>query len=158
MIKMLKKVILTVVAVLIAGGALMLYGTYKVANVAIDEALKEHEPQLRQYMQMSEAEQNQYVLDNAAVLMKDIIADAKPEEKADMELIEKTKDDPVVQKALVELGRSVTAKAILRLDTLTADMSAEVKAKYQKESDEFKSKLEAYGQAVKAAEKNLNAQ
>ena len=155
---MLKTIILTVVAVLIAGGALLLYGTYKVANVAIDETLKEHEPQLRQYMQMSEADQNKYVIEHADEIITEGSTDAKPEDKEAVETLKKTEGDPAVQKAIIELGRAVMAKMILRLDTLTADMSAEVKAKYEAESDGIKAKFEHYLKAVKAAEENLQAQ
>ena len=66
---MLKKILLTIIAVLVAGGALMLYGTYKAA----DEFVKKNEPQLRQYIQLDEAAQNKYVLENA----DDILAQAE---------------------------------------------------------------------------------
>lgn len=151
---MLKKILLVVVVLLAAVGAFVIYGTYKVVDVTLDEIVKEHEPQIRQYMQLGEEEQNKYILDNADVIIKDMIADAKPEEKADMELMEKAKGDPDVQKALINLGRSVMARGILRLES---DLSAEVKAKYKKEADGLKDKFNQYCEALDAAGKKLKA-
>ena len=150
---MLKRVLLTIVAILLAGGALMIYGTYKVAN----DALKEQEPQLRQYMQMSEADQNKYILENAEKLFANVAADAKPEEKEDLEFIEKTKNDPEVQKALVDLGRSIMAKAIVHSDALVKEMSDTVKANFTAESDNFTAALEKYGDVLDAAKAKFNA-
>ena len=70
---MIKKIILTIVAVLVAGGALMIYGTYKAA----DEFVKTNEPQLRQYAQLDEAEQNKYVLDHADEILAQASASVK---------------------------------------------------------------------------------
>ena len=66
---MLKNILLTIVAVLIAGGALMIYGTYKVA----DEVLTEKEPQLRQYIQLDEAAQNKFVMEHADELLNEMM-------------------------------------------------------------------------------------
>ena len=59
------------------------YGTYKVA----DEALKEKEPQLRQYLQMDVEAQNKYVLDNIQELSAkiDLDKDGKLEDKEQWE-------------------------------------------------------------------------
>lgn len=151
---MLKKILLIVVVLLAAVGAFVIYGTYKVVDITLDEIVKEHEPQIRQYIQLGEEEQNKYILDNADMIIKDMVADAKPEEKADMELVEKTKGDPDVQKTLINLGRSIMARGILRLDD---NLSAEVKEKYKKEADGLKSKLEQYGNALEKATEKLKA-
>ena len=151
---MLKKILLVVAVLLVAVGAFVIYGTYKVVDITLDEIVKEHEPQIRQYMQLGEEEQNKYILDNADVIIKDMVADAKPEEKADMELMEKTKGDPDVQKATINLGRSVMARGILRLDD---NLSAEVKAKYKKEADGLKDKFKQYFDALEVAGNKLKA-
>lgn len=151
---MLKKILLVVVVLLAAVGAFVVYGTYKVVDITLDEIVKEHEPQIRQYMQLSDEEQNKYILENADMIIKDMVADAKPEEKADMELVEKTKGDPEVQKTLINLGRSIMARGILRLDD---NLSAEVKEKYKKEAEDLKSKLEQYGNALEKATEKLKA-
>lgn len=144
-----KKVILTIVAVLVAGGALMLYGTYKV----VDNTLKEKEPQLRQYMQMDEAAQDKYISDNFAELLNgiDLDKDGKPEDKEQLELMKKANANPEIQKALVEVGRSFLASTILFSDSITKDMSADVKAKYEKESNEFETRLDKYTKLLEAA-------
>ena len=144
-----KKVILTIVAVLVAGGALMLYGTYKV----VDNTLKEKEPQLRQYMQLDEAAQNKYIADNVTELLNgiDLDKDGKPEDKEQLELMKKANANPEIQQALVEVGRSFLASTILFSDSITKDMSADVKAKYEKESNEFETRLDKYTKLLEAA-------
>ena len=149
---MLKKILLTIVLVLLAGGALVIYGTYKAA----DEVLKEQEPQLRQYMQMSEAQQNEYILENAVELLTSAAANAKPDEKENIELMEKTKDDPAVQKALIDLGRALMAKALMHSDALVKEMSDSVKAKFKAESEDLTGALERYGNVLDAAKAKLN--
>ena len=152
---MLKKILIAVAIVLMAGGAFTVYGTYKVANLVIDENLKEHEPQLRQYVQMNEAQQNEYILTNANEIITASLADAQPKDKEGMEALNRTKDDPIVQKAIINLGRSVMAKGILRLDTLAKDMSPEIKAKYQKESDSLKDNFMAYCKVAEEADARI---
>ena len=148
-----KKVLLTIVAVLVAGGALMIYGTYKVAT----EALSEKEPQLRQYLQLNEEEQNKYILEHAQELLAqiDLDNDGKPEEKEQLELLIKANDNPEVQKALVDFGRSLMAAAITASEPIVKEMSDDVKAKYEKESDEFKTRFEKYAEIVEKVEPRL---
>lgn len=43
------------------------------------------------------------------------------------------------------------AKAILMSDSITKDMSDDVKAKYQKESEQFESRADKYSKLVDAA-------
>ena len=146
---MLKKILLTVVVLLAVVGAVMLYGTYKV----VDDAFKEKEPQLRQYMQLDEAAQNKYIIDNCAELLDgaDLDKDGTPEEKENIELLKKANTNPEIQQALADVGRSVMAKAILMSDSITKDMSDDVKAKYQKESEQFDARADKYSKLIDAA-------
>ena len=150
---MLKKIILTVIAVLVAGGALMIYGTYKAA----DDFVQKNEPQLRQYVQLDEAAQNAYILEHADEIISQATAEAKPEEKAEADLIEKTKSDPEVQKAVVNLGRAIMAAAILHSEPLVKDLNDALKEKFQKEKNELTSRLEKYADALEAAQEKLKA-
>ena len=144
-----KKVLLTIVAVLVAGGAVMLYGTYK----AVDEAVKSKEPQLRQYVQMDAAAQDKYIVDNFTELLNgaDLNKDGKPEDKETLERFKQANTNPEIQKALVELGRSFLASAALMSESITKDMSADVKDKYQKESDQLETRLDKYSKLLEAA-------
>ena len=144
-----KKVLLTIVAILIAGGAVMLYGTYKV----VDEKIQEKEPQLRQYMQLDEAAQNKYIVDHFTELLEgaDLDKDGKPEDKGQLELWKKANTNPEIQQALADVGRSLMATAILMSDNITKEMSADVKAKYQKESEQFDTRAEKYSKLLEAA-------
>lgn len=144
-----KKVLLTIVAILVAGGALMIYGTYKV----VDNTIKEKEPQLRQYVQMDEAAQNKYIADNVTELLAgiDLDKDGKPEEKEQLERLKQANTNPEIQQALVDLGRSFMASAALMSEAVSNDLSADAKAKYQKESEQFETRLDKYGKLLEAA-------
>ena len=150
---MIKKVLLTIVALLIVGGALMIYGTYKVT----DEALKEKEPILRQYVQMTEEQQNNYIIEHVDEIIDQAATSNKPEEKAGAEILEATKNDPAVQKAVVDLGRALLAAAVMHSEPLVKDMNDSLKAKFQKEKDDLTNRLEKYSDALKAAEEKLKA-
>ena len=144
-----KKVLLTIVAILVAGFAVMLYGTYKV----VDTALQAKEPQLRQYMRLDEAAQNKYIVDNFTELLEgaDLDKDGTPEDKEQLELLKKANTNPEIQQALADVGRSLMAEAILMSDAITKDMSADVKAKYQKESEQFETRADKYSKLLEAA-------
>lgn len=146
---MLKKVLLTIVAVLVAGGALMIYGTYK----AVDETLKGKEPQLRQYMQMDEVAQNQYILDNFSEIMAgvDLDKDGKPEDREDFEKFMRANENPEIKQQLVDVGRSFMATAIMMSDGIAKDISADIEAKYQKEVDELEARIDKYLKSLEAA-------
>ena len=118
------------------------YGTYKVA----DEALKEKEPQLRQYLQMDVEAQNKYVLDNIQELSAkiDLDKDGKLEDKEQWEKLKQLNNQPEIQTALINLGRSVVAGFILFSEPIVNDMSDDLKAKYQVEADNFEKNLDKY--------------
>lgn len=148
---MIKRIILTIVAVLVAGGALMLYGTYKAA----DDFVKGKEPQLRQYAQMNEQEQDAYVLEHADELLSQAAANATPDEKADLNLLQAIKNDPAVQKATTDLGRAIMAAAILHSEAIAQDMNAQLKAKFEQEKSQLTDRLKKYDEVLEAAEAKL---
>lgn len=147
---MIKKILLGLVILGAIGIAIMGYSTYKVA----DEFLKEKEPQLRQYIQLDEAAQNKYLFDNMNELFMnvDIDKDGKLEDKENLKRLMKLNEQPEIQNAFVNVGRSVLAGAILYSDSIVKDMSADVKAKYQKEADEFEARADKYSKLVEAAD------
>ena len=127
----------------------MIYGSYKV----VDNAIQAKEPQLRQYVQMDEAAQNKYIVDNYIDIMDgvDINKDGTPEQKAELELLKQVNTAPDVRQALVEMGRSLMATAVLMSDNVTNELSADDKAKYQQERDQLTARLEKYSDLVEAA-------
>lgn len=150
---MLKKILIGVVIL----GAILLaifgYGTYKVA----DEVLKEAEPRLRQYIQLDEAAQNKYILDNMNELFTkaDLDKDGKPEDKEKLQRLMKLNEQPEIQKAFIDVGRSVIAGFILLSEPIVKDMSADTKAKYEKESKDFEARADKYSKLVEAADPTL---
>lgn len=150
---MIKKILLTIIAILVAGGAMMIYGTYKAA----DEYVKEKEPQLREYVAMDETAQNKYVLENADELLAQVTAEVEPEEKANVDLFNEIKGDPAVQKALTDLGRAVMAVAILHSEKIVEDLSENVKAQFESEKSQLKARLEKYGEVLEEAEAKFKA-
>ena len=152
---MLKNILIGVIILFVA---YMVYATYTVANEAIDETLKAKEPQLRQYMQLDEAAQNQYVMEHAVELFNEMMnRDIKPEDKEAFERFEAAQKYPEVQQALLKFGRSFFAEAIVHSDALVKDLSADAKAKYQAEADKFKQNFEAYADVVNSVTEKLKA-
>ncbi|MBR4382400.1 MAG: hypothetical protein IKP64_02460, partial [Selenomonadaceae bacterium] len=138
----------------VAGGAVMIYGTYKVA----DEVVKEKEPQLRQYIQLDETAQNKFVMEHADELIKDILKQqVKPEDKEDAELFRAAQKYPEVQQALLKFGRSFFAKAIVHSDAIVKDLSADAKAKYQSEADKFTENFKAYAETIDQVNEKIKA-
>lgn len=150
---MLKKILLGAVILVAAGIALFGFGSYKV----IDDAIKDKEPQIRQYMQLDEAAQNKFILDNAGELLDgiDIDEDGTPEDKEQLNLLKRTYNHPEVQQALTELGRSFMAVMILASDAIVTELTADAKAKYQHEKDQFKARLEKYGELLEKAKNDI---
>ena len=111
MIKMIKKILLGVVILGLIAFAIIGYGTYKVA----DEALKEREPQLRQYLQLDAAAQDKYVLERIDDILStaDLDKDGKTEDKETIERLKELNTQPEIQNALIQFGRSVIATGIM---------------------------------------------
>ena len=151
---MLKKILIGVIVLFVAGVAFMIYGTYQVT----DEILKSKEPQLRQYMQLDEAAQNQYVMEHAVEVFNEMMKqDIKPEDKQDVALFEAAQKYPEVQQALLKFGQSFFAEAIVHSDALVKELSADAKAKYQAEADKFTDNFKAYGEVVNRVTEQLKA-
>lgn len=144
-----KKILLVIVVILAVIGAFTIYGSYKV----VDEAIKAKEPQLRQYVQMDEAAQNKYIVDNYMEVMDgiDLDKDGKPEEKAELELLKQVNTNPDVRQALIEMGRSLMATAVLMSENVTNELSADDKAKYQQEFEQLGTRLDKYTELLEAA-------
>ena len=152
---MIKNILIGVVVLFVA---YMVYATYTVANEVIDETLKAKEPQLRQYIQLDEAAQNQYVMDNAVEIVNEMMKqDIKPEDKDAFERFEAAQKYPEVQQALIKFGRSFFAEAIVHSDAIVKDLSADAKAKYQSEADMFKQNFEAYADVLNGITEKLKA-
>ena len=152
---MLKKILIGVIVLFIAGAALMTYGTYKVVDEGLDDFVKEKEPQLRQYLQLDEAAQNKFVMEHGAEFLDMILKESKPEEKADIEFFQKANQNPEVQKAFIQLGRSIFAKGVLRSETLSKNLPDDVKAKYQAEADKFTDNFKVYGEIVEQVDEKI---
>ena len=150
MIKMIKKILLGVVILGVIAFAILGYGTYKVA----DEALKEREPQLRQYLQLDDAAQNKYILENVDELFAkiDLDKDGKPEDKEKFARFKELNAQPEIQKALIDAGKSLMAVGIMLSEPIVNDLTPELKAKYQAESDEFESRIDKYSKLLEAAD------
>ncbi|MBQ3725714.1 MAG: hypothetical protein II902_01450 [Selenomonadaceae bacterium] len=148
-------VILSAIVGVISVG-LMGYGTYKVA----DEVIKAQEPKLRHYIQLDEAAQNKYILENVDELLAkvDLDKDGKPEDKEKIEILRKLNTQPDIQNALVDLGRSFMATGVMISDPIVKDLSADVKAKYEKESEQLEARLDKYSKLIDAVDPSLLAE
>ena len=109
-----------------------------------DEKLKEKEPQLRQYVQMTEVDQNTYVEKNMNELFTTIIGELKDDKEISKENLQKLESDPEAKAAGIQLGRSIVAMLIISSDNIVKDLIPADKDKYTKESDELSNRLDAY--------------
>ena len=87
----------------------------------------------------------------------DLDKDGKTEDKETIERLKELNTQPEIQKALTEFGRSVIATGIMLSEPIVNDMSAEVKAKYQAESDEFEARIDKYSKLIEAADPSFKA-
>ena len=135
---------------MIIGGIVLLFAivlgvtTCGVLHVA-DEWAKEKEPEVRKYLQMTEAEQNVYIEKHMDEIFMSISKDIKPDDKElDKEKWEQIKNDPELRDAGIKLGRSLLATFAMGSENLSNELSADDKTKYQMEADELENRLETY--------------
>ena len=108
----------------------------------------ELEPDMKQYVQMAEQEQNEYVKKHLDEILRKIDKYTEATEKETWAVIVK---DPEFQEKGTKLGRALCATTLLGLDSIRATLTAEQLDAYQKESDslsdagdEFAKVLEKY--------------
>lgn len=152
---MFKKILIGLLVLGLIAGVGIAAITYFAVDSTLDEIVKEKEPQLRQYIQLDEAAQNQFVLEHGSELMATILKESEPEEKAEIELAQKANQEPEVQKAFIQLGRSLFAKGVLRSETLSKNLPDDTKAKFQAEADKFTDNLKVYGEILEKAKKRI---
>lgn len=119
-------------------------GVMKVA----DEWVKEKEPELRQYVQMTEIEQNEYVEKHKDELFRRVEEYVEAhQENASKEVREKWAEfekDPEAKAAGIQLGRSIVAALIMASEPIIKELSADDNAKYEKEASETEDRTEIY--------------
>ena len=140
---MAKKILLILAALVIVGIVVFGVTMCGVKQVA-DEKLKEKEPQLRQYVQMTEVDQNAYVEKNMNDLFTSIIGEFKDDAQLSKEKFQKLEADPEAKAAGIQLGRSIVAMFVISSENIVKDLSPADKDKYQQESDELSNRLDAY--------------
>ena len=138
------KKILMIVGALVLVAIVVLGVTMCGVKQVADEKLKEKEPQLRQYVQMTEVDQNTYVEKNMNELFTTIIGELKDDKEISKENLQKLESDPEAKEAGIQLGRSIVAMLIISSDNIVKDLIPADKDKYTKESDELSNRLDAY--------------
>lgn len=144
---MAKKILAIIGAIVIVAIVVLGITTCGVMKVA-DDWVKEKEPEMRQYVQMNEAEQNAYVENHIDELFRrvDVYAEKHPEEETpeDREIWKKFESDPEAKAAGLQLGRSLVATIIMSSENIIKELSAEDKTKYENESNELGTRTDAY--------------
>ena len=110
--------------------------------------VKEKEPELRQYVQMTEEEQNSYIEKNTDELFRkiDVYAEKNKDDLTaeEKESWKKFESDPEAKAASLQLGRSLVAGLIMSSENIVKELSAEDKEKYEKESELLSERTEIY--------------
>lgn len=138
------KKILMIVGALVLVAIVVLGVTMCGVKQVAEEKLKEKEPELRQYVQMTEVDQNTYVEKNMKELFTTIIGELAEEQEVPKENLKNLESDPEAKAASLQLGRSIVAMLIISSDNIVKDLSPADKDKYTKESDELSNRLDAY--------------
>ena len=144
---------------IIIGGIVLLFAiilgvtTCGVLHVA-DEWAKEKEPEVRKYIQMTQAEQNAYIEKHIDELFMSISNEIKPEDdELDKEKLNQMKNDPELRDAGIQLGRSLLASFAMGSENISKELSADDKNKYQAEVDDLETRIKAYSDIMKKYEK-----
>ena len=148
-----KKVFMIIGGIVLVFAIILGVTTCGVLHVA-DEWSKEKEPEVRQYLQMTEADQNVYIEKHMDELFMSISDDIKPDdEDIDKETLDKMKNDPELRDAGIKLGRSLIATFAMNSENLSKELNADDKTKYKAEADDLDSRIETYGNIMKKYEK-----
>ena len=120
-----KKLLIALGILLVLGLGLLGYGAMKMSDV-YTETIK---PDMEAYVQMTEEEQDKYVLNHMEKLMQAV----KAEDKEVQIEVEAMQNDPATREAGIALGRSMCALLLSASDDITSSLSAADKAKYEEE-------------------------
>lgn len=143
---MLKKILIVVgilaVLVIVAFGMVVFE-----ADSRIEQALKSHEPEFRQYVTMSVEDQNAYIEKNLSEIMKAFIS--KSDEENAKIFWEKVQNDPDATTAGIELGRSLIAAYILDAKSMKDVLTDEISAKLKVDEDAMEPRASRYAEILK---------
>lgn len=140
------------VLMIIAGLAFIIVVVLGVTTCGVlkttEDFFNELEPEMKQYVQMTEQEQNEYVEKHLDEILRKIDKYTEATEKENWAVIVK---DPEFHEKGIKLGRALCATTIIGLDSIRTTLTAEQVDAYQKESDtlsdagdEFAKVLEKY--------------
>lgn len=116
------------------------------ADSRIEEALKSHEPEFRQYVTMSVEDQNAYIEKNLSEIMKAFISKADEE---DAKIFwENVQNDPDATAAGIELGRSFVASYILDAKSMKDVLTDEITAKLKVDEDALEPRASRYAEIL----------
>lgn len=149
---MLKKILIGVGVLAIIAIAIFSFIGYQTVKT-VDEKLKTHEPEFREYVTMTADQQNAYVEKNLELLLGTMIQDADDDKKR--ELFKKIQSDPDAKSAGIEFGRAIVAKVIMSTEEITKDLKDDAKNKLQSEADKFTERLEKYSDVLKKYDPEL---
>ncbi len=140
-----KKILIGVGIVIVLGMVVVSLMGYEFFKMASDK-FEEHKPELRQYITMTVDEQNIYIEKNLDKIMSWFANNT--EDDINKENFEKAKAAPDAKAAGIELGRAIIATAILSSDDLKENLKADIKEKFQKESDELEMRWDNWTKIV----------
>lgn len=139
---MLKKFLMVIGALAIIG-VIAVVGISYFVNDKIDTAIKEREPEFRQYVTMTTEEQNAYVEKTLGNLTAYFMNFGGDETNSD-EIISEIKKNPELFDATINYGRAVVAGFILNDENITRDLNAEVLKQLKAEYYELKARQDKY--------------
>ena len=142
------RIILSIIGAIVVVAFIVLGVTTCGIMKVADDWVKEKEPELRQYVQMNEQEQNSYVEKHMDELFRRV--DEYTESHKENSTQEnrdnwaRFESDSEAKEAGIQLGRSLVAALIMASEPITNELSATDKEKYQAESEDIERRTEIY--------------
>ena len=133
--KLWKKILIALLALAVVGIGLVFYGLSKMGDVFTEKI----EPEMKTYVLLTKEEQDEYVITHMEELFGNFL---EPEELQSFQ--DDMNNDPEFCQAFIDYGRSICATFIVDSKEIFSGLSAEDKAAYFSEKEEYQQRLDRF--------------
>ncbi len=141
--KLWKKILIGVIVLAVIGMGAIIYGFFKIGQTYTEKVA----PDMMRYVQMTQTEQDQYVLSKMSDFTEKLYGEEKEGKgKAVMEAMNK---DPELRQAGLLWGRSLCASIIKEDKDIFNTLSPQNKKKYEEEADDMEERSERFQALMK---------
>ena len=138
--KLWKKILIGIFVLIVVVIGVAAYGIYKIGDTYTEKI----EPEMKRYVQMTEEQQDEYVIIHMEEFMGNFL---EPEELQPFQEIMKNNSE--VRQAGIDWGRSACAILISDSKDISAGLSPENKVKYETEKEEYQQRYDKFRKLLK---------